>query len=370
MFFSQYFNTLYISGNLIIAVYFICAYLFKGFRYNKLSISLKNQITFGVIGGFLSIFLMLYSFNIADTTTLLDFRLISILISFYICGLLSATINSVFTILFRLFYFGVTYSAMLGSLGIIAVLLFLCVMTLFMKNKSYNHTIRWFLPASFCLLTNILVYLAALNALVINPWGIITAYSFWFVIATILVFYLLNYLIDSNALFHNYLENSSIDYLTGLYNTRHFDTLFNKMSEDCQKNQTPMTCVMLDIDLFKKINDTYGHTCGDIAIQEIANRLKESFCSSDIVARIGGEEFCILIKNCNRECGFQKANAFRTYIENHPIKLNDSTSIRITISMGIANYPESTHTLSDIKRIADMALYNAKNSGRNKVCIL
>lgn len=159
-------------------------------------------------------------------------------------------------------------------------------------------------------------------------------------------------------------ENMAIrDQLTGLHNRRYLFDTGNKAFLEAQKNQRPLAVAIMDVDFFKKVNDTHGHEVGDIALKKIASLLQEHARKNDIVARFGGEEFCVLVNGSDNPGVFFEM--LRRAIETADIPLPDGSDLKITASIGLAYELEDTleHTL----RLADMALYQAKERGRNQV---
>jgi len=125
---------------------------------------------------------------------------------------------------------------------------------------------------------------------------------------------------------------------------------------------------MIDIDFFKKVNDTYGHAEGDIVLRELGEILLKNCRNFDIVSRNRGEEFTILLLDCPKIRAVQIAKRVRSGVEAHPFIISDETQININVSIGAANYPEDTNEVENLLKIADMTLYTAKHTGRNKVC--
>jgi diguanylate cyclase (GGDEF)-like protein len=126
---------------------------------------------------------------------------------------------------------------------------------------------------------------------------------------------------------------------------------------------------MLDLDHFKKINDTYGHKVGDKVLKEFAQVLKKGIRKSDVLARYGGEEFILLLPQTPPEGAFKEAERLRNMIGRHKFKYLKGRE-KITVSIGIANYPhDNVKEHEDLITFADDALFKAKNSGRNKVAI-
>ena len=123
---------------------------------------------------------------------------------------------------------------------------------------------------------------------------------------------------------------------------------------------------MLDIDFFKKINDTYGHDTGDVVIKEVSNILVEKTRENDVLGRLGGEEFGIFLLNSNIEETFKIAQRIKDKIQQTPV-INNENSINITVSIGISLKNENTKTLLELIKEADINLYEAKQTGRNKI---
>ena len=125
---------------------------------------------------------------------------------------------------------------------------------------------------------------------------------------------------------------------------------------------------MIDIDFFKKINDNYGHQVGDLALQFIVKHIVEAFKKSAIIGRYGGEEFIVLVPDCNKEEALIEAENLRSSIESSSLKLDDNSFIKMTVSIGIAPYQKSC-TLDTLIQRADKGLYEAKDKGRNQVVL-
>ena len=159
------------------------------------------------------------------------------------------------------------------------------------------------------------------------------------------------------------------DTLTGLYNRRYFE---ERLVLDAQKSfygGTPLSLVMADIDHFKKVNDTFGHTEGDRVLFEIANLLKASVRKKDTVARYGGEEFILILPETGLGEASMIAERIRKLVENIPFEIANAR-INLTVSMGISNFPSNrAKSKEELVKMADEALYDAKRGGRNKVCI-
>ena len=155
---------------------------------------------------------------------------------------------------------------------------------------------------------------------------------------------------------------ANYDALTQIYNRKAFERLLNEKIDKQRYIKSKFIFIMLDIDFFKKVNDTYGHQIGDEVLKQLVNVVNSHIRDDDIFARIGGEEF-VLILDINIENGFKVINHLREFIENEEF----DTVKNITCSFGITEYKKDDSIESMMKR-ADKALYDAKDSGRNKVC--
>jgi len=182
---------------------------------------------------------------------------------------------------------------------------------------------------------------------------------------------IINVILNNAILFDEVEALSITDGLTGLYTRRYF---FERVKEEISRYTTdkiPLVIAMLDLDDFKKINDTYGHLAGDMLLRQIANMLRKRFRELDILARYGGEEFVILISHTDIEKAEILFEEIRQKIENEkfflPVESYNPVSVKQTVSIGLAEIKENKN-LHDILKEADIALYNAKKEGKNKVC--
>jgi diguanylate cyclase (GGDEF)-like protein len=167
-----------------------------------------------------------------------------------------------------------------------------------------------------------------------------------------------------------FLENLSItDALTGIANRRHFEWRLSEEVERARRYKYPLSALLLDLDHFKQVNDNYGHQIGDTVLQQVAQRLKNSLRRTDFLARYGGEEFVVLAPQTPAERAIILGERLRQVIAESPITVADDLQIRITLSVGIAVFPDHAQNESELIGAADAALYKAKQMGRNRVCM-
>lgn len=161
---------------------------------------------------------------------------------------------------------------------------------------------------------------------------------------------------------------SVTDSLTGLYNRRHFQDNLEREFLRAKRYGNELSFAMMDIDDFKKINDTYGHTFGDYVLKEVAYLISQTFRKTDLVFRYGGEEFAIIITETSKEKAIIPLERLRQTIANHSFTF-DGNKIKVTVSIGVSDVSDDIETVQKLIDEADKALYCAKNSGKNQTKI-
>ena len=170
------------------------------------------------------------------------------------------------------------------------------------------------------------------------------------------------------------LKHATLDALTGFYNRRQLDERIKQEISSARRKHTSLCAIMIDIDFFKKVNDTYGHSTGDFILKTVSKIIRSRLREYDIAARYGGEEFAILLPFTDETEAAMVAERLRKAVENKVIDIekvntkNDTKTIKITISLGIYQFKSADKT-QDLLMNADKALYEAKESGRNMVKI-
>lgn len=168
-------------------------------------------------------------------------------------------------------------------------------------------------------------------------------------------------------------RTSFVDTLTGVNNRRFFEQRVGEELGRCQRNGDPISCLFMDIDFFKSVNDTHGHQVGDFVLARVANEIKSQLRNNDVLTRYGGEEFVVLLTNINDAKALEIAERIRKAIQSLANVFND-IAIPVTISIGSATYLPNTITglnssevAQHLIKLSDAALYEAKNKGRNRV---
>lgn len=165
------------------------------------------------------------------------------------------------------------------------------------------------------------------------------------------------------------LELATHDGLTGLYNQRTFYSLLEDEFIRVRRYKRPVSLLLLDIDHFKQVNDTYGHRVGDRILRGVSDHLMSQLRSMDLACRYGGEEMTVILPETSLVAGQQLADRLRQSIEKNPFVVDNEQQVQITVSIGVASFPEHGEKVSTLVASADKALYAAKKGGRNRVCI-
>lgn len=199
-------------------------------------------------------------------------------------------------------------------------------------------------------------------------------YNLWipvvFPIISILIAFALSflakYLLKARDFEYQY-KLATIDGLTELYNHRYFQDMLRKQMEIARRYKQSFSLIIVDIDFFKKFNDTYGHQAGDAVLRQVAQILKKNSRTTDYVCRYGGEEMSIILPNTSAEEALNHANRLCKAVGENPFRLTPVDEVTVTISLGVATFPENAQTPQDIIEWADKGLYYAKEHGRNQV---
>ena len=173
--------------------------------------------------------------------------------------------------------------------------------------------------------------------------------------------------IESRILMDKLRDTSLRDAMTGLYNRRFLEEFIDKVMSQAQRENETYSVMMLDVDWFKKVNDTYGHDVGDMVIVEIGRVLNDGVRESDLAIRYGGEEFVVMLHNATDEGAMEVAKKIHSAFGNLIFDVGAGETMQKTMSIGVSKFPSDGDTIWKCIKFADTALYKAKTTGRNKI---
>lgn len=319
----------------------------------------RTRALLGAILGVFGIILMYSGVN-GEQTAYVDFRQLPILVSVYMGGWISGSISAALILVYRLFFLnGVSFVSIWGAVNILLTFLF-CILLIRRRKVSLP---RWLgtLVCSAC--SSIVAFYAVLQD---NFWSTVGLFTPLYLISGLFTFMMLQYLRKSDDSLRIMREAANRDFLTGLSNLRAFEFMMEQKIISSKRYNTPFSLLMIDIDHFKQVNDTYGHSAGDAVLSQLADVLRDTFRPGDHIARKGGEEFAVIVDNCASDKVLGIAERLRYNVESNEFHLPDGSRLKLTISAGSATYPDVLE--QELIDKADQALYRAKSEGRNRVC--
>ncbi|SEW42969.1 diguanylate cyclase [[Clostridium] fimetarium] len=354
------FYQLFINACILIAFISISYFGFKDREVN-INASYLTKIVIGLISGLLGISLMLNSVYVLPEV-MIDFRYIPLLLTVVFCGFIPSITAGILMGTFRFLYFGASKSSTVAFVIIILIVLGFNIISKYVESKKK----KWI----YSIIYMVLLFSAGLffvTGISILFFRILVIYYIGNTFVAYVIYQYTGYLVDMIKMNNKLKKEATKDFLTGLNNVREFDTSFRNLSRLTILKEEKLSYIYMDIDFFKKINDTYGHTAGDIVLQKTAEILKDTVRTFDVVSRNGGEEFSALLLDCSAEHAFRIAERIRKKIETYNFEISNDISIDITVSIGIASYPYTSMNIDSLIEDADKALYEAKRIGRNRV---
>jgi len=330
-------------------------------KQSKVPLLLKRPgYSIGVLAGIFGIVLMLKSIHVGPTI-IIDGRMALLALSGLFGGPIAPVISGIMMGSARIVLNDVTLHSIVAGANTMLVGIVIGIIALRIPITFKN---AWKYFAYTTIQTMIVIgYLSAMGEFVAGRGLVFAVYS---ILSFLVVYVILKKMNDLSQEIDKMEHFSETDYLTGLANNRKFQELFTTWTE----SKPIFYLAVLDIDYFKRINDAYGHPIGDVVLIELARRLErtsEEFGGK--VARIGGEEFAVLIPVATAREAKAYAEKLRQAIEALPFITDDRTAIPVTISAGVANYPQDAKIMAELYTKADNELYKAKEQGRNRVSI-
>ena len=323
-------------------------------------LSLKQKVSMVLIASMTSFLLMLFSVSLPQEVKL-DLRHIILILLVYYFGF-SISIPTVFLISALRFLLGVNPASIQAAIMYVVLGI---VLPLISKKLSqrFNHYVVLLLLNGVCVLASTInLYSLYKNFLFCTL--IFCVFLFLSSIVVVMVTAFIEDLRKSLVLYLDEKEQAKVDFLTGLYNMREFNKKWQLFQRDKTIRDTAF--IMLDIDHFKWINDTYGHANGNFILRQLATILKVEAPDKELVYRVGGEEFCLIVNDLPYVEQKRVAEKIRASVAGKEFLLENGDGIHMTISVGLAASSQNKD-MKKLFRLADRCLYDAKNQGRNKV---
>lgn len=323
----------------------------------------RYKILISILWGVLGCILMIFSVRGASPL-IIDFRSIPIMIMGIYGSFGTTMITTSIIALFRFAFFGFNQASIIGF----GVIVFTGLACGFVGLLKINTKVKWALctllaSAMFSISPVLLIHESVLLA------DVMIAYYVGMIMMSLLTYVLMTYIRLSNERYIQLKNASNIDYLTGLNNVRHFDNTINAYQKEAGEKRKSVSLLFIDIDYFKKVNDTYGHLSGDLVLKQIAELLMKFSRGMDVVTRKGGEEFTVLLLDCGLTEAGNVAERIRKSVQEQEFVIHNGTRIHITVSIGVSSCPETALEQDKLIEQADIALYKAKRAGRNAVSI-
>ncbi|MEJ8303631.1 GGDEF domain-containing protein [Saccharibacillus sacchari] len=355
------FKELFINFTILATLLFFGNVFFNRFRKSSLAVNSKRWLPWvtGIALGVVGIVMMEFSFPIGDNSVI-DLRQTAIIIGVYVAGIPGGLGASLMIAAFRFFFFGhFGLSSYVGAAN--AIVTFLLVILVLKKGQLQPP--QW--AAAFAVQFSVL--LVSLFIMIGPDFvNIVPVYSVIIAGTGVFTFLMLRHLKNSNELFAFMEDAAHRDFLTGLHNPRAFYLAYDRHVKRAQQHGEEFGLILLDIDHFKRVNDTYGHPAGDLVLRQLGNILAACAPVDGYAARNGGEEFAIVIEPCEEQEVVSIAERIRSSVEKHAFLLEDDTRLKLTVSLGYGlSHAGSPKTL--FRRVDD-ALYRAKENGRNQIC--
>ncbi|PET16453.1 GGDEF domain-containing protein [Bacillus thuringiensis] len=343
---------LFVNTTIIISFIFVGGQLLRD-KPLKEGVSFLQKCVIGIFTGILGVLLMHFGVHIEDI--MLDLRYLAVILAIIVGGPVASSITVTIILITRLIFTEYSlaselacYTILLSGIGVI-----------FIARIQTSITLKLVWLHVYCL--SILI---VPMYILFNDISVVVLYLISSITTGYITFVSTNYVLQSNELFQKMTQYATIDALTGLGNVRQFDLEMNRHISNKNMKNDSLCLLLIDIDHFKYVNDTYGHPAGDEVLKQVGCILRETSQFPDLAFRKGGEEFALLIPNKGLAYGICMGEQIRKAVESHPFQLLDGTKIKITVSVGVSEYEGASEQFI---QAADDALYYSKRNGRNKV---
>ena len=334
-------KSLFVNSTILISFLYLGSQILKKEQLN-LNSKIQIKILLGLLLGFSGCVLMFYSIQLSENS-IMDFRIITMIISSIYGGFISTIITTFIIVVFRISYYGINTASLVASYNI-CILLFVFTFISKCKISFLKKYITMSIFNIFSLIIVFSILLKDANVLKIVLKNLIFSTT----LVSGIVYYNLIYISKTNELYRKLNYDAKKDFLTGLNNVRAFDNILNKLITNAIEKEESLSILMIDIDFFKNINDNYGHSSGDLVLKELSNILVNSSRGFDVVSRNGGEEFTVILLDCNCTHATTIAERIRKNVEEYIFTVEGNGQINITISIGVSCYPDKTTNINDL----------------------
>lgn len=359
-------STFFVNLCVMITFMYVSGIIAKFYRIRVPFPSMRVQMIGGLLFGIYGTVLMNYSFPLNETT-IVDLRHLAIVTAAVYLGGLASVISGLVISILRIVIFGMS-SAAIDAAFVMTIIGLSGVYFAYAPWSRLTKIITMNLLGMTLIFVILMLNTTSMNSLLkVYPLQMTIAF-----VGGIFIYFTAEFINKSNEMLFLLERKATTDHLTNLSNRRQFEKSLEFELERAREYKQKLSLLVIDIDRFKKVNDTFGHTSGDAVLKQLGQLLIEHARSADIVSRNGGEEFAILLLDCGHHQAMAIAESIRQSVEKYHFALPDGNTIRLTISIGVAVFPDHCDDRddNDFFEQADRALYEAKNTGRNRVCAI
>ncbi|MFJ2046385.1 MULTISPECIES: diguanylate cyclase [unclassified Paenibacillus] len=359
-------STFFVNLCVMITFMYVSGIIAKFYRIRVPFPSMRVQMIGGLLFGIYGTVLMNYSFPLNETT-IVDLRHLAIVTAAVYLGGLASVISGLVISILRIVMFGMS-SAAIDAAFVMTIIGLSGVYFAYAPWSRLTKIITMNLLGMTLIFVILMLNTTSMNSLM-KVYPLQMTISF---VGGIFIYFIAEFINKSNEMLFLLERKATTDHLTNLSNRRQFEKSLELELERAREYKQKLSLLVIDIDRFKKVNDTFGHTSGDAVLKQLGQLLIEHARSADIVSRNGGEEFAILLLDCGHHQAMAIAESIRQSVEKYHFALPDGNTIRLTISIGVAVFPDHCDDRddNDFFEQADRALYEAKNTGRNRVCAI
>ncbi|MGE6549712.1 diguanylate cyclase [Bacillus mycoides] len=346
------FRDLFVNMTIILSFIFVGGQLLRD-KPLKEGFAVWQKCVVGIFTGILGVLLMHFGVHIEDS--LLDLRYLAVILAVIIGGPIASSITVAIILITRILFTDYSLASELACYTIIVT----GIGIVFIWRMKISIFTKWIWLNVYSLSILILPL-----SILFKDVSVVVLYLICCIVAAYITFVSASYVLQSNELFQTMKHYATIDALTNLGNVRQFDFEMNRHIGSKHMKNDSLCLLLIDIDHFKYVNDTYGHPAGDEVLKQLGRILLENAPFPNLVFRKGGEEFALLLPKKMIAFGTRIGEQIRLAVEKHSFQLQNGEKIKITVSVGLSEYKKSPEQFI---QSADDALYYSKRNGRNKV---